>query len=367
MNDATSSHPFITFTITLGSKANSTVTASSAHGGEAMIRSINSEWTSSIYEDETNDTISLPAATAISDELNLTCTIGTASLTYTISQYDAYTIPSWISIDSSTGVLSGTSPTPASAKTFKFYVDSAWTDSPAPPGTVQKVVTVNVEAYVEPETETEEIPDKRSSSDAAALFAQIAVGIIAVLSLVNFFVARCPFIPLWSIFEQLQFIIVILLIDSFTPKDIDHYLKHTRFALFNFTFLPIRDIPGIDDAFVTWMNDDQPRMKLETIEFDYRSTFVNNLSLIFVFLVLLIVHMLLRVMLCCKKDPEEDNFRNFHNFLKWLRIQTIDLIFYVLYLRILIEAYVSIVLTCTSEIYEATSSDDGDIISLTIA
>jgi hypothetical protein len=181
MDDATSNHPFITATISLGTKTNTSLTVSSAHGGDSMTRGFVTQWSSSIYEDETDDTMTLPAGTNITEDLNLTCTIGTATLSYTISQYDTYVIPSWISLDSSTGVLSGTAPTPASAKEYKFYVDSAWTDSPAPSGTTQKLVTVNVGAFVEVETETEEVPSNRFSSDVAAYFAQIAVGIIAVL------------------------------------------------------------------------------------------------------------------------------------------------------------------------------------------
>ena len=151
-----------------------------------------------------------------------------------------------------------------------------------------------------------------------------------------------PPTSLWAILQQLQMVIVLVMIDTYTPSDIDDYLEGVSFAIFNFNFIPLKKIPGLDIP-VDWMDSAQPIDKLEVIGLESRSTFVNNVSFLGSLLLLFSIHLILKYVKC-PKVPRSQEFA-IERWSAKFRSKAIDLIFYVMYARLFLEAHEGMMLS----------------------
>jgi len=131
----------------------------------------------------------------------------------------------------------------------------------------------------------------------------------------------------------------------------------------NLDFIPVVDIPFVDIP-VDWMEFDQPLEKLEKLGFDSRSTFVNNVSLIVSFIGVILLHIFIKVLLRCNNSNHPNKFiRNF----SILKTKILDLFMYVIYVRWLLEAHETMVISSTLEIKELAGSSAASIVSEIIA
>jgi hypothetical protein len=149
--------------------------------------------------------------------------------------------------------------------------------------------------YTAPEPEPE--PEPTEAGVVATTSAQAGVAAVAGLATVSSVLSGTPPTSLWAIMQQLQMVIVLVMVDSYTPEDVDTYLEGVSFAMFNFNFIPIVDIPLVDVP-VEWMESAQPFDKLETLGLESRSTFVNNISFLFTMVFLAVGHLSLKFLLC---------------------------------------------------------------------
>lgn len=85
---------------------------------------------------------------------------------------------------------------------------------------------------------------------------------------------------LWSLLNQIQMLILLVLVDTYIPVDVVQTIVNQDFALFNFDFIPISDIPGVN-ALTKWMNFEQENDILFDVGMEYRSTFNNTSTAIF--------------------------------------------------------------------------------------
>jgi len=106
-----------------------------------------------------------------------------------------------------------------------------------------------------------------------------------------------PPVSLWFILNQLQMTILVLLIDDFTPDDINEYLEGLGFVMFNFNFIPFKQLPGLNLP-TDWMDFAQPNEKIEALGLESGSTLVNNISLISTFLITAAIHLTLKCIPC---------------------------------------------------------------------
>ena len=73
---------------------------------------------------------------------DLTCsTTGSTSITYSLASYNGNTIPAWITINSSTGQLSITTPSPSTNTDYSFYISSTISGVSS---AVNKLMTISI-------------------------------------------------------------------------------------------------------------------------------------------------------------------------------------------------------------------------------
>ena len=133
--------------------------------------------------------------------------------------------------------------------------------------------------------------------------------------------------------------------------------------MFNFNFIPVTDIPYVDIP-TDWMTFGDPFDKVEKLGFNSISTFVNNVSLLLSFIVIFIIHMLLKWMAWWKNTNHPNKFVR---FIAQFRGKAIDLIFYIMYWRLLLEAHETLILSSTLEIKELQSASTPEVFSMIIA
>ena len=103
-----------------------------------LVSSTNSD----AYFQVVTQAFSISESTASTQTPNLSCSFsGSTSIIYSKSSYNGAIIPSFVSIDSATGVLTITSPSVSSSTTYSFYIDSTVSGMSEP---VQKIINLTV-------------------------------------------------------------------------------------------------------------------------------------------------------------------------------------------------------------------------------
>jgi hypothetical protein len=110
---------------------------------------------------------------------------------------------------------------------------------------------------------------------------------------------------IWSLFNQLQLIILLLLPKTYIPLDVKEYIHQQNFALFDFSFIPFDRIPYLyyPTEYFKFKQTDQ---RLSEIGFEWRSSF-NNLYSVFIILTIAVVfHALLGVLPNCRQNGNQE-------------------------------------------------------------
>jgi hypothetical protein len=96
---------------------------------------------------------------------------------------------------------------------------------------------------------------------------------------------------LYFIVNQLQLLMLLPLTGAFIPKDIIDFFVGMSFSNFNFDFIPVDKIPIFSHIFEK-LGYDHDSEYLKDIGVESGSTLVNNLSLIFIYILLAFCHLI---------------------------------------------------------------------------
>ena len=107
-----------------------------------MLYSLISSTPSDAYIQISSQALSVSESTTITQIPNLSCSFsGSTSITYSLSSYNGAIIPSFVSIDSATGVLTIAAPSVSSSTNYSFYITSTISGMSNP---VQKVINLTI-------------------------------------------------------------------------------------------------------------------------------------------------------------------------------------------------------------------------------
>ena len=95
-----------------------------------------------VYQQTEMENFSVSESTTSTQTPNLSCSFsGSTSITYSLSSYNSVAIPSFVSINSVTGILSIIAPSVSSSTTYSFYIDSTAAGISGP---IQKIINLIV-------------------------------------------------------------------------------------------------------------------------------------------------------------------------------------------------------------------------------
>ena len=111
-----------------------------------MLYNLISSITSDAYLQIVTQTLFVTESTTSTQTPNLSCSFsGSTSITFSLSSYNGAIIPSFISINSTTGVLTIAAPSVSSSTTYSFFIDSTVSGISGP---VQKIINLTVNKSV---------------------------------------------------------------------------------------------------------------------------------------------------------------------------------------------------------------------------
>ena len=157
---------------------------------------------------------------------------------------------------------------------------------------------------------------------------------------------------------------LLLLFKTYIHQDIIAFIRGYTFILFNFNFIPIRDIPGVN-VLSEWMDADQPNYVLSDLDLESRSTLTNSYTLIFIIGFATILYLVFKILL--KNFEAGQGSPWYKRIWNWIRLNTIEFIFFTFYTRLFLLSYQHLLMASISELREFASSKVGYVFSDIVA
>jgi hypothetical protein len=320
-----------------------TVNSSPTSGTVAYLET--TSWVENIVYYSSAQTITVIEKENFSISLEVTCSTTGVAVSYALSSYNSESVPKWISIDLSTGVLTGTAPEVNSSTSYSMYLDSTSTEFT---GASQKKLIIQVD------------PEEPSTFGKFIITVTTILTIIGIsASILGSSFSRNSPIGLWVLIDQIQLLILVMVIDDHVPVEVEYYLSQNTFALFNFGFIPILKLPFLLN-FSNWLDTEESDEIVAKLEMDYKSTLLNHFSLLIILAIAFLLSLLIRVTPNCKGGK-------WSNFMGGLKEKSLHFLSCTIYIRSLLEAELGIELSSISEIRDLGHPTASVIFSLAFA
>ena len=319
---------------------------------------------------------------------NLSCSYsGSTSIVFSLSNYKGVTVPSFVSIDSATGVLTIVAPSVSSTTIYSFYITSTISGISSP---VQKIINLTVnkcsvgncqictitdssicatcnQGYIlssgiwnfittqSAQQNTQSAQQETSMSETAKSLStanQVVMGAVALISVGLSLTNISSMASLWSVINQMQILFLLFLTGAFIPKDIEGIITGLGICLNPFSYLQQKSKANYSFA-SNYFDFGLENKNLEKFGIKSDSAIVNLTSFLLSIIIIWILHFW--IFLIQKVLPNESKSNCWSKFLSgihWLLQKLIVLFTFALYIRIIMETYQFILIAWVSEIYQ---------------
>ena len=301
---------------------------------------------------DTQDLGTISSCTQKSVTLDLTWSLsGNTGISHLLISDSTSSPPSWISLNSSTGVLSMTTPNLTAAASYQFYVKS---EVSGDSNVYQNLIKLTVDKYVYVKRQfTNEVKANTYSTQAV-----MAVG-VAFWSVSSFMSFSSPQ-AIWMIANQFQLMLLLPLTGAFIPEDVVNYFTGGSFTNFNFDFIPTIKSPvgiSLKDFFGDSLNSDS----LANLGATYKWWLLNHISLITMIIVWVTLHLLSFLPKLWMKNNNKDKW-TYKLYSKWMNLLT-----FTIYVRMFIEAFQAMLVSSLTEIKLFNTNNAAHRLSLSVA
>ena len=250
-------------------------------------------------------------------ELNpdLPCFSSSHTIAYSIGSYSGGSIPSFVTVNSSSGVMKVSSPNITDTTTYSFSINSNITGIS---NLVQKPISLIVNKWTVNQCKqwkstditywdvwkSDYISDSgvwyynkpSSTAQGISIATQVILGTAAILTFASGFINASSISGFWSMVNQLQLFFLLLITGSFVPKDIETVITGVDFDLYPLNYLRIGTI-GFIESFNNYFNFDLTDSRLKAMRITSDSWIVNTYSFFVSLFYLFLIHwMLLLIM-----------------------------------------------------------------------
>ena len=311
--------------------------------------------------------------------------IGTISIVYSLSSFNGANAPSFVSIDSATGVLSVAAPSVSSSTSYSFSIVSTISGVTDP---VQNIINLKVNKCTAsncqkclatdstfctncspgynlnsgscslPETETAKI---------LRIVCQSTIGIIAIFWIALRWVNLSSMSSLWSTINQTQIFFILLLTGAFIPKDIEGIITGMKILLNPFSYF--QSICDGDSNFLSNIfNFGLRESNLDKLGIKSDSTIVNIYSFILSLVVLWFFHIWVTLFQKIWWKESKSNFwSSILNLIHFILKKIMIVLTFAMYIRMILITSQYILLSWIAEVYYLNHSETKRIISIVIA
>ena len=166
---------------------------------------------------------------------------------------------------------------------------------------------------------------------------------------------------LWITMNQFQLILLLLLTKSNIPKSIVDYLAGLKATTWSFNFIPFKDIPGFG-ILVNNLDSKSKKKELSYFGVISGSTFANNFSLMWILMIIVVIHSIFMIL----NTFVRKRMKSKKKWTKWME-KVYQFFTFSCYIRLFLEAYIFLLLTSFSELYQLNTSSTSKIVSLLFA
>ena len=337
----------VSFTPAAGTYSNQTVTYNFV-----------SSSTSDIYFQVKTQTFSVCELSTSTQAPNLPCSFtGSTSITYSLSSYKGSTVPSFVSINSLTGVLTITAPCVSGSPDYTFNILSAVSGVTDPVPTIIKLSVKQCSSGI------------CSSSEVAKSLntaTQVVIAATVLLSIGLSFTNLSLLAILWSSINQMQIFFLLFLTWAFIPKDIEVIITGLTIYYQSFQLPPIK-LNGNYNFVSNFFDFGLENSNLEKLGIQSDSTIVNMVSFIFSLLIIWFLHLWIALtQKLLTKESKSNCWGYLLSGIHWIFQKLMVFFTFALYIRIILETNQFILISWVSEIYQFNFSGTKRIISTTI-
>ena len=317
---------------------------------------------------------------------------GTTAISYSVVNYIT-PAPSWVTINSSTGILNILSPDVTSDTEFDFYINSAVTGITSP---VQKLIKLTVLNWISlnwqkwintsgtiwniwnsgyysnsgiwstspplpnPSSNSNQnssSQNSNTSSNTAQILSTVIksvvgaiVGCVVLASIMN----SSSIASLWMTINQLQIFFLLLLTRAFIPEDVQTIIEGCDFASNIYEYIPFRNL-SISSKFLHSFEFNLTNSMLDPLKISYDSSIANTYSIILSFIATILFYIwicLLRLWSKSWRDSQNWIIR----FANWLIKKIFIMMTFSYFIRNMLEILQFVLISSINEIYEYDTS-----------
>ena len=204
------------------------------------------------------------------------------------------------------------------------------------------------------------------AAQAASTTTTSAVGVCATASVATSVLKSSSPTAMWSLFNQLQMLILLLVVENYVPIDVKDAIIQQDFAMFNFDFIPVAEIPFVNWP-TKWIDYEQQNDILKELGLEWQSTFNNLLSLMMMLIIIIFVHAAVKLSPTFKQRKKSKNENKCRRYMRNTRRKVLEYFMYGLYIRLIMEAHQSFLLSGISELDSFSFNSTISIISALFA
>ena len=351
--------------------------------------------TSNIYTQTLTQSLSVIESTNTSITPDLSCSFsGTVSITYSLSNYGSSTVPSWVTINSSSGILTVTSPSVTADTEYSFYVSSIISGVSSPVLKLVKLKVLNclvsncqywsstsISTWIVWNSgyslssgmwivSVTQIPQSTQASNEAnglAKIITILAGIAIGVATLKNFIKPSTTASLWSLTNYMQMLFLILLAGAFIPIDVKKVIQALKFTLNIYSYIPYLDLGFYKSIFIK-LNFAQTNSSLDDAGIRSDGSIYNiNEMLTWVLLIILLHIFMYFVLIWVRRADEPRWWITLRKALKWIASNLYKVLTFSFYIRNFIEMALLIIICSIYEIRKSNTENGYHIFSFIFA
>ena len=333
-------------------------------------------------------------------ELDLPCSSsGSTSISFSLSGYNRESVPSFVSIDSLTGILNVDTPSIAKSTQYSFYVDSTIIGAKGP---VHKIIKLNIlkctasncqkcsstdtsawaicnsgydfisGIWSLPQTQTIFETKASTELDMSKLIniaIKVLVGVAIGVSIVLWMLDISSLASLYSLINQSKILFFLLLTRTFISKDIQNMISGLKICLNPFYYISGQNSFGLSRYVYNSLNFGLSDSNLDLLGVVSDSIIDNILPIVIFILVLILfqVWITLLLLLIEKLLILLKRYKQIAATWRFLYQKIISFLNFGLYIRFAMEMYQFILICSINEIYNFRNEEAKMSDSLTIS
>ena len=323
--------------------------------------------------------------------------LGSTSISFTLTSYNGNSIPSWVTINSSTGELTITTPNPASNTDFPFYISSTISGVSS---SINKLITISVvewtvsfwqvcqtsdpsvwvtcnlgytlssnkwsETISESPSSTNSDPQSTTSATSTSI-PQAPTSVSQATTSISIAVSATSIASIWLMINQFQTFFLLLLTRAYFPNSVIDTITGPNILSNPFPIVPLFDprfYKGLQDKFYYEVKN--PYLKYFKV--NSISTIYNSFSVVSGFIFIIILHLIMfifrKATLNWRTDGRCSKLKLFaRNSIR----KIFELMTFALYIRLMLELSQFFMVSWINEIYTFDISEDLKLLSVIVS